>query len=172
MSWLKKSVKKLGKSAKKIGKKVVKNPLAIANPQTYFSGASAGAAGGAASGKSASSFADQGGSGAVLGGAALATAGMLGGNELGTVTDGVPLPSSGAAPGVDGGGFSWDGLLKMAFGSVQPGGALGASDIPPAYSEPVMMPGEDSFDAKDALILGGLALAGLLTLVVVARAVR
>lgn len=94
MSWLTKSVKKLGKSAKKIAKKATKNPLAIVNPQTYFGGASTGGAAGAASGKSASEFADKGGSAAVVGGALLSTGAAVQGAPATLSAPSLSLPST------------------------------------------------------------------------------
>lgn len=179
MSWASKSLKKLKKSATKVVKKAVRNPLAVVNPQTYFSGASIGAPAGAAAGKSASSGADLGGSGAVLGGAALSTVGAVGGAELGSVADaGKGLLGDVSLPRTAEGGIDYGAIFKFSKGFAADWGlggmgradAAASAEAAASYSPPVAA--DDGIDAGAVSLYALAGLVGIAAVALIARAVR
>lgn len=169
MSWLKKSVKKLGKSTKKLVKKAVKNPLAIVNPTTYFANAGATAPLAAAAGQSGSDFADDAGS--IASGATLAGGAVLGGATIAGPALSTVAKDAGASLGGGEGGLDIIGGLKELFSS-----RLAELAAPsPSYSEPAPVAAPvvaEEGDANQAALYVGLGLAALVLVIVAGKAVR
>lgn len=175
VSWLSKSVKKLGKSVETAVKKAASNPLAFVNPATYTGGATTGATVAAAAGKSGSTGADLGGSAAVIGGGALATAGVVGGGELKGVAEAGKQALGRARNRLPKGAD----LFKFASGLIKdwtPGQADASIAANTAATTAAfdagapMAQGQEAGGAEPALLIyGGIGLAALVVVAILAR---